>query len=85
MRERGNQKEGWAFLLTSIFVLAWEKLLPVVAPGQLILVKIKGVFLLIKKQGSAFPGGPVFKNSPANARGRGSIPSPRRFYMPWGS
>ena len=31
-----------------------------------------------------FSGGPVVKNSPANAGDTGSIPSPGRFYMPRG-
>ena len=30
-----------------------------------------------------FPGGPVVKNLPANARDKGSIPDPGRSHMPW--
>ena len=32
-----------------------------------------------------FPGGPVFKNSPANARDMGLIPGPGRSHMPQGN
>ena len=31
-----------------------------------------------------FPGGPVVKNTSANAGDMGSIPGPGRFHMPWG-
>ena len=31
-----------------------------------------------------FPGGPGFKNLPANAGNMGSIPGPGRFHIPWG-
>ena len=30
-----------------------------------------------------FPGGPVVKNSPANAEDTGSIPGPGRSHMTW--
>ena len=32
-----------------------------------------------------FPGGPVVKNLPANARDMGSIPGLEIFHMPWGN
>ena len=32
-----------------------------------------------------FPGGPVVKSSPANARDRGLIPNPGRSHVPWGT
>ena len=31
-----------------------------------------------------FPSGPVAESLPANSEDMGSIPGPRRFYMPWG-
>ena len=39
----------------------------------------------IKEQRQDFPGGPVVKNLPANARDMGSIPGLERFHMPWGN
>ena len=32
-----------------------------------------------------FPGGPVVRNPPANARDMGSIPGPGRSHMLWGN
>ena len=32
-----------------------------------------------------FPGGPVVKNLPVNARDMGSIPGLERLYIPWGN
>ena len=34
---------------------------------------------------SDFPGGPVFKNLPANAEDKGLIPGSGRFHMPQGN
>ena len=38
-----------------------------------------------KMSGSDFPGGPVVKNSAANAEDTGSILGPRRFHVAWGN
>ena len=38
-----------------------------------------------KKIDINFPGGPVVKNSPANAADMGSIPGPGKFHMPQGN
>ena len=42
-------------------------------------------FVVIKKSVVDFSGGPVDKNSPANAGDVGSIPGLGRFHMPWGN
>ena len=39
----------------------------------------------LKKMFEDFPGGPVVRNPPANARDMGSIPGPGRFHMLWGN
>ena len=38
-----------------------------------------------KMSGPDFPGGPVVKNSAANAEDTGSILGPRRFHVAWGN
>ena len=40
---------------------------------------------MLKWKGRDFAGGPVVKNSPANAGDMGSIPGPGRSHMPWGN
>ena len=41
-------------------------------------------YISLKSDVVDFPGGPVVKNSPANAGDMGSIPDPVRFHMLWG-
>ena len=43
------------------------------------------VFLHFKTTPWSFPGGPVVKNPPVNARDTSSIPGPVRSQMPWGN
>ena len=40
---------------------------------------------MLKWKGRDFAGGPVVKNSPANAGDMGSTPGPGRSHMPWGN
>ena len=40
---------------------------------------------MLKWKGRDFAGGPVVKNSPANAGDMGLIPGPGRSHMPWGN
>ena len=42
-------------------------------------------FYQIKRRNRDFPGGPVVKNLPCNARDTGSIPGPGRSHMPRGN
>ena len=39
--------------------------------------------MAFERDGEGFPGGPVVKNLPCNARDTGSIAGPGRFRMPW--
>ena len=49
------------------------------------MLSIIGYLDIYKRYIKDFPGGPVVKNPPANARDTGLIPGLRRFHTPWGN